>query len=151
MCAVAARQHDVVGQRDDPPFLETSQHGVIDSCTAELVGKLDDLADGAALRFVSFPTRELLGDGVEILDVAMRIRGHDGIADRLQRDLSALLLVEQRTLRGLALRYVGDSAFVVERVPVGIHHDARVFDCDDRAPVAPAQLILEVAHAPVSG
>ena len=48
----------------------------------------------------------------------LRIGRDDGVADRLQRDLRALLLVEQRALGRFALRDVRDRAFEVQRSPV---------------------------------
>ena len=73
--------------------------------------------------------------GIQVLDVAVRIGRHDRVADRLQRDLRTLLLVEQRALGGLALRDVRDRAFV-STAPARRRrrHDARVLDDDDRAP-----------------
>ena len=58
--------------------------------------------------------RQLLGHGIQVFDVAVRIRRHDGVADRLQRDLRALFLVEQRAFGGLALGDVGDRALEIQ-------------------------------------
>jgi hypothetical protein len=66
----------------------------------------EDLVDYAPLRVLQPPTRQLLGDRIEIFDAALRIGSDDAVADRLQRDLRALLLLEQRVLEQLALGYV---------------------------------------------
>ena len=42
------------------------------------------------------PSGHLFGDHVQIRDVAAKVAADDGIADRVERDLSALLFLEQR-------------------------------------------------------
>ena len=125
--AVARDEHDVVGERDDAAFLQAARDGVRDGFAGRLVAQADDRLDRRALRFARLPPRELLGDGVQVLDVAARIGRHDRVADRLQRHLRALLLVEQRALGGLALRDVGDRAFEVQRAAVGRRSRRREF------------------------
>ena len=66
----------------------------------------EDLVDDAALRVLQAPAGQLLGDRVEIFDAALRVGRDDAVADRLQRDLRALLLLEQRLLEQLALGHV---------------------------------------------
>jgi hypothetical protein len=95
------------------------------------------------------PARELLGDRIQIFDVAVRVRRHDRVADGLERDLSALLLLEQGALGGLALSDVRDRAFEVQRSSVGGADEPRVLEDDDHAARARPELILEVAHAAV--
>src|SRR5687767_8749510 len=64
----------------------------------------ENLIDDAPLGMLQPPARELLGDRVQILDAALRIGRDHAVADRLQRDLCAFLLLEQRFLEQLALR-----------------------------------------------
>ena len=147
--AVAAREHDVVAQGHDAAFGEAAQDRVVDLLARRLVREPNDLFDRPALRVAPLPARELLGNGVQVLDVTRVVRRDDRVADRLQRHLCAFFLVEQRALGRFALRDVGDRSFVVERPALGVEHDARIFHRDDRTSVAPAQLILEVADATV--
>ena len=61
------------------------------------------LVDRPAAGIVDWPARQLFCDGVDVLDIAPRIRRDHAVADRLQRDLRALFLPEQRFLVKLAL------------------------------------------------
>src|SRR5690606_12378801 len=146
---VAMLQHDVRREVHGPSFGETSEHRRLDDRTGLLVHELDDLLHALALRLAPIPAGELLRDRVQILDPAARIGREHGIADRLQRDLRALLLAEQRTLGRLALRDIRDRPFEIVRLAVAGPHDTRVHDDGDDAAVAPTQLILEVAYAAV--
>ena len=148
--AVARDEHDVVRERDDAPFLQAARDGVRDGFARRLVGQADDRLDRQPLSLARFPPRQLLGDGIQVLDVAARIGRHDRVADRLQRYLRAFLLVEQRALGGLALRDVRDRAFEIQRAAVGRRHEPRVLDDDDDAARTRAQLILEMAHPAVA-
>ena len=148
--AVTPRQDDVVRERHDAAFLQAAQDRILDELAGRLVRELDDVLDRFALRFAALPARELLGHRVQVIDQAVRIRGDDRIADRLQRHLRPLFLVEQRALGGLALRDVRDRSFVVQRAAVRVEHHARVLDRDDRATVALHELILEIADSTVA-
>jgi hypothetical protein len=147
--AVARDEHHVVRQRDDTPLLQTACDGIRNRFAALLVAQPDQRFDRRALHLPRLPARELLRDRVQVLDVAVRVRRHDGVADRLQRDLRAFLLVEEGALRGLALRDVRDRPFEVQRVSVGGSDEPRVLEDDDLAAGARPKLILEVAHTTV--
>ena len=70
----------------------------------------EDLVDRSPDRVVQLPARELGRDGVQVLDASLGVGRHDAVADRLQRDLRAFLLAEQRLFVKLALRDVGLDA-----------------------------------------
>src|SRR5690606_7531664 len=79
---------------------------VLDGLARLLVEAAEDLVDLPAHGIVELPAGQLLGDGVQVLHTALGVRRHDAIAYRLQRDLRALLLAEQRLFVELALRDV---------------------------------------------
>ena len=112
--AVAAREHHVVRELYDTAFGEAAQHWVLYDGAGGFVGQPDDVADRQSFGVAPLPSRELLRDRVQVFDVPDLVGGYDRVADRLQRNLGPLLLVEQRALGGLALRDVRDGALVVE-------------------------------------
>jgi len=61
-----------------------------------LVESAEDLFDRPPLTILEAPSRERLGNRIQIVDDALGIGGDDAVADALQRDLRALLLAEQR-------------------------------------------------------
>src|ERR1700694_4016983 len=92
------------------------------------------------LRTPETPAGQLLGHRVDVVDGRVGIGGDDAVADRLQRDLRALLLAEQRLLVELALGDVEFHAHQAQQAPVLV--DARGGAADHPAPLAVA-----VAHA----
>ena len=100
----------------------------------------EDVVDGPPLRVVEVPAGQLLRHRVEVLDVQVRIGRDHAVADRLQRDLRALLLAEERVLVELALGDVElDTDQPLEpaarvRARLGAAHD-------------PAPLAVAVTHA----
>src|SRR5690606_33487365 len=100
-------------------------------------------------RMPALPAGQLLRDGVQVLDVAVRVDREHCVADRLERDLRPLLLAEQRALRRLPLRHVGDRAFDVALLAVVARDEPRVLDDDDLRAVLTAQPVLPVARTAV--
>ena len=100
-----------------------------------------------ALRLARVPAGEILGDRVEIFDAAVGVGRDHGVADRLQRDLRLLLLLEHRGLGALALADVGDRAFVADQLAVLVAHGARALDHGQRRAVDAPQLELGVADS----
>ena len=100
----------------------------------------EDLLHRPAHGILQPPTGQLLGHRIDVVDGRVGIRGDDAIADRLQRDLRALLLAEQRLLVEFALGDVEFHTHQAQQAPVLV--DARGGAADDPAPLAVA-----VAHA----
>ena len=70
------------------------------------------------MRFGQRPAGEPLGDGIHELDAARRVDGDDRVGDRRERDLRALLLLEQQRFRLPALvdvRQRADEALLARR------------------------------------
>ena len=91
---VTPSQDNVVRELHDSAFLQAAQDRILDELAGGLVRELDDVLDRIALCFAALPAGELLGHGIQVIDEAARIRSDDRIADRLQRHLRPLLLVE---------------------------------------------------------
>ena len=148
--AAAVDEQRLLGQLDHAPLAQAADDRVLDRLAARLVDQVDDLADRTARGLGRIPAGELLGDGVQVLDTPFGVGGDDGVADRLQRDLGLLLFLEQLDLGALALRDVRDRALVADDLSVLVADQARVLDYGDDVPVAPAQLVLGVAHYAVA-
>ena len=108
-----------------------------------LVEAAEDLVDDAALRVLQAPAGELLRHRVEILDAALGVGRDHAVADRLQRDLRAFLLLEQRVLEELALGDVQVDADDAMGAPLLV--DARLRAADDPQPHAVA--VPQPVHA----
>src|SRR5688572_24211016 len=80
---------------------------VLDRLAGLLVKTTEDFVDVAADGIVEPPASELRSHWIEILHPRLAIRRHDAVADRLQRDLRALFLTEQRLFVKLAFSNVG--------------------------------------------
>ena len=70
----------------------------------------EDLVDGKTHRIVELPPGQPFGHGIQILHIAVSIGRRNAVTDRLQRDLRALLLAEQRLFIEFALGDVGFDA-----------------------------------------
>ena len=75
-----------------------------------------------------------------------RIGGDHRIADRLQRDLGALLGLEHRGFGLLALGDVGDRALEADDAALLVAHHAAVVDDHEHAAVLAAHDVFVVAH-----
>ncbi len=107
---VATDQHGMVGQADDLPFRETARDRVRRRLAGLLVDDVEDFTEGAPLGLGRGPAGERLRHGIEVLHDRASIGRDDGVADGMQRDLGALLLVEQSLLGLLALGDVSPHA-----------------------------------------
>ena len=94
-------------------------------------------------RVVELPARELGGDRIQVLDARLGVSGHHAVPDRLQRDLRALLLAEQRLFVELALRDVRLDTDEAPQAPILVEPalDAAL----DPAPLAAR--VLHSVHA----
>ncbi len=82
--------------------IETRER-VLERLAGLLVEGTEDLVDRPTHRILEPPAGQLLGHRVQVVDRPSRVGGDHAVADRLQRDLRALLLAEQRLLVELAL------------------------------------------------
>ena len=99
-----------------------------------------------ALRLAVLPSGQALGHRIHVVDAPCGIGGDDRVADRLQRDLGALLGLKHRGFRLLALRDVGDRAFIADDPAALVAHHAAVLDDHEHGAVLAAQLGFDVAH-----
>ncbi len=98
--AVASAQA-LAAQLDDGAAGQDGGHGLEQQVLAEVVGQRDNLMQVLPPRAGRQVASELLGDRVQAVDLAAQVGGDDGVADRGERHLDALLFHLQRTL-GLA-------------------------------------------------
>jgi hypothetical protein len=70
------------------------------------------------------PTRQRLGDRIEVVDQAVDVRGDHGIADRLERHLRALLFGKQLCLGELPVGHVADRSRHALGPPLRVAHRA---------------------------
>jgi len=80
-------------------LIQALAHQIHGRITIPLVGHLKNRPQRPAAQGGGRPAQHRLGDGVEILHVALGIGGDDGIADGTQRDLGELLFLEYRADR----------------------------------------------------
>ena len=113
---------------------------VLERLAGFLVEAAEDVVDVLALRLLEAPPGQVLCNRVEVLDGQVLVGGDHAVADRLQRDLRAFLLLEERVLVELALGDVGLDAHQAPQPPGAVR--ARLGAADHPAPVAVA-----VAHA----
>ena len=85
------------------------------------------------------PAREAFGHGIQVVDARAGVGADHRVADRLQRDLGAILLREHRLLGALALGDVVNRAFVADDAAAAVAHAARVLQRHDLRAVAAAQ------------
>src|SRR5690606_22346236 len=103
LVAVAADQQGGTHRLDGARATDRHSQRILERLAGLLMEAAEDLVDAPALRMLQAPPGELLRDRIEILDAALRVGGDDAVAYRLQRDLRALLLLEERFLEELAL------------------------------------------------
>ncbi len=70
--------------------------GVLEGFAGLFVETAEYFIDGTAARIVDLPAGQLLGDRIDVFDVALGIGRDDAVADRAQGNLRALFLTEQR-------------------------------------------------------
>ena len=111
-----------------------------------LVDDLEHIVERLAVGLVSFPAGQLLGNRVQIVDAPGGVGRDDRIADRAQRDLGALFLLEHLSLRTLRFGDVGERALEPTADAGHALNQARVLAHRDDAPISPAQLVLGIAQ-----
>ncbi len=103
LVAVAADQQGRAYRLDRAVAAHRDRQRVLERLAGLLVKAAEDLVDRPAAGVVDLPAGEFLGDRVDVLDIALGVGRDDAVTDRVQRDLRALLLAEQRLLVELAL------------------------------------------------
>ncbi len=102
--------------------------------------RAEDFFDGPTHRILETPARQFLGHGIDVIDGRVGIRRDDAIADRLQGDLRAFFLSEQRLFVQLALGNVELNADESQQPTVLVHTGRGATD-------DPAPLAIAVPHA----
>src|SRR5690606_1480646 len=97
----------VVREPDDPPGLEDAPHGVVRRVSALLADDRENFLEGPSESLIGAPAGERLGDGVEKLHAARRIRDDHSVADARERHLEALALAAQAHLEPPPLADLG--------------------------------------------
>ncbi len=77
---------------------EGTQQRIFERLVLLLGDEVQHVDDRTTARFIRVPAREALGYGIHVVDATRRIRTDHGIANGLQRDFGALLLLEHRLL-----------------------------------------------------
>ena len=94
--AVAANQHAVGAESHRPVLDDGARRGRRDGVAGGDVDQSEHIVHRAPGSLCLGPAGHSFSNDVEIGDPAPEIRAHHGIADGIERDLSALLFLEQR-------------------------------------------------------
>src|SRR5690606_27773637 len=143
LVAVAADQQRRTHRLDGARAANGDRERILERLARFFVEAAEDLVDHPSLRMRQAPAGPLLGDRIQIFDAALRVGRDDAVTDRLQRDLRALLFLEQRFLEQLALGDVQIDAYDAARAPVLV--EPRLRAAHDPQP--PAVAMLEPMHA----
>ena len=144
LVAIAGDQDGIILERNHTAFLQAAHDGVLDSRPRMLIDDRHDVAGRFTARAAHVPTREVLGDRVDVVDPAIGVGRDDAITDGLQGHLGAFLFLEDSRLRLLAIGDVGDRAFVRNDVAVFIADGARILEHDDFPAILAAQPVFEI-------
>ena len=86
----------VWGERYRFVFSDPSHHGILCGVARPSVDDSEDILNRTAYR-VDPPTAcQVFGDHIEICEMSRYVYAHDGIADRIECDLRALLFLKER-------------------------------------------------------
>ncbi len=142
--AIPRNQNRVFCERNDTTFLQTAYYRVFDRSSRMLVNDHHDLCHAGALCTADVPAREVLRDGINVIDIAVRVCRNDAVADRLQSNLRSLLLFEHTRFRVFAIRDIRDSAFVCSEPAFVVVDGPRVFQDDDLATILTSQPVFKI-------
>ncbi len=140
LVAVAADEQRRAYRLDRARAADGDCERVFERLAGLLVEAAEHLVDLAPGGLLELPSGQLLGHRIEVLDVALGIGGDHAVADRLQRDLGALLLPEERLFVDLLLGDVVLHADQPAQAAVGVEQCAG-------AAVHPAPLPVLALHA----
>ena len=101
---VAPDQDAVRGEDNGFVFQNRQRHGILRSFASSGIDNSKHFRNRVTCRLLPRPTRQLFSDDIEIGDLAPDVRAHDCVADGVERDLRALLFIEQRLGDRCALR-----------------------------------------------
>ena len=133
--AVAAHQHAVRAESHRPVLDDGARGGRGDGAAGRDVDQSEHIVHRASGSLCLGPAGHPFGDDVEVGDPAPEIRAHHGIADGIERDLCALLFLEQR-VGVLGARFLARLQGALRRTPAAdiAKHDHRA--CEHIAAVA---------------
>src|ERR1019366_9466963 len=150
----AIHQDGVFGETHYLAFPQATHDRTFARCTRDFIDQGQYVADELILSLPAFPSGQALGNRIHVIDAPFGIGGDDGITDRLERDLRALLGLEYRGFRLLTFGNIGDRAFEYADASLFVEHHPSVVDDHQHRTVFAAQDVLEVAdfafalHAP---
>ncbi len=147
--AVARLQHPLARELDVAPLGETPRHRVEQHGVGVGVDDLEDVAQVLAVGLVDRPAGQPLGGRVHVVDHAAHVGADDAVADRGERDLGALLLLEQRLLGELAVGDVDRDAEQARRPARALAHDLAALGEPAGLAVAQHQAMLDEVVAVV--
>src|SRR5215472_3173590 len=140
LVAIAPDEEHRPHRLDGANAADRHRQRILERLAGLLVEGAEDLLHRASHGVFQAPAGELFRHRVDVVDGGAGIGGDDAIADRLQRDLRALLLAEQRLLVELALSDVELDADQAQEPSV-------LVDARGRAADHPAPLAVAMAHA----
>ncbi len=116
--AIPRYEHGVIGQADDLAMGQDLFDGVLGGCTSEGIDDPKDFGQRPVRRFFNAPAGEACGDRIHPSDLPGRVRGDNGISDRIQRDPEVALAEAQGRYRLIPLGLT---------LPDGVGHPLKVF------------------------
>ena len=144
--ALAAHLHDVLREPEHPAFAQAAHDRILPRLVRALLDHGEDRLDQLPFGLAPFPAGEAFRDRIHVVDAAERVGGDHRIADRLERDLGALLRLEHAGFCLLARGDVGDRALEARDAALLVAHHAAVVDHHEHGAVLAAQDGLGVAH-----
>src|SRR6185437_4809374 len=112
LLAGSGDEHRMIRSHARLAAAERAHQRILDRLARDLVDEIQHIAQGAAARLIQAPSREALGDGIDVLDAALGVGADHRIADRLERHLRPLLLGEDSLLGALSFGDVRNSSLV---------------------------------------
>src|SRR5690348_12985256 len=91
---------------------EGAHQRILDRLARDLVDEIEHIAKGAATRLIQAPSREALGEGIDVLEADLGVGTDHRIADRLERHLRSLLLGKHSLLGALSFCDVRNGSLV---------------------------------------
>src|SRR6185312_2328044 len=140
LIAVAADEEHRANRLDRPDAADGDAERVLERLAGLFVESAEDLLHRPPHRILETPARQCFRHGIDVVDDGIGIGGDDAVADRLQSDLGAFLLAEERFLVELSLRDVELDTDEAQQASVFVHTCRCT--ADDPTPLA-----IAVTHA----
>src|SRR3984957_14617589 len=142
----AIDEYGVFSQTEGLPLAKTTHDRTLGRLLRRFVDHGQDVADALRLGLPALPAGEALRHRIYVIDAAFGVGGDDRVADRLERDLRALLSLEDLGFRFLAFGDVGDGALESADASFLVAHHAPIVDYHQHGAVFAAQNVLDIAH-----